>query len=68
MDALEFLTTGDSAHVLGISPDGVRFLDRTGRLRAIRTVSGLRLFRRCDVEKLAAARARRRTRERVTIS
>ncbi len=64
----ELLTTGDSARVLGLSPDAVRLYERTGRLPATRTLSGLRLFRRRDVEKLRKERARRRTRERVTIS
>lgn len=54
----DLMTTGEAARVLGLSPDMVRLLERNGRLPAQRTANGLRLFRRVDVEGLAAARAR----------
>jgi len=54
----DLMTTGEAARVLGLSPDMVRLLERDGRLPAQRTTNGLRLFRRGDVEELAAARAR----------
>jgi excisionase family DNA binding protein len=54
----DLMTTGEAARVLGLSTDMVRLLERDGLVRAQRTTNGLRLFRRRDVEKLAAKRAR----------
>lgn len=54
----DLMTTSEAARVLGLSPDMVRWLEREGRLPAQRTTNGFRLFRRGDVEKLAAERAR----------
>lgn len=56
-DPNDLLTPSDAARVLGLSPDSVRVLSDSGRLPAMRTVSGRRLFRRGDVDRLAAARA-----------
>jgi excisionase family DNA binding protein len=53
----DLLTPSDAARVLGLSPDSVRVLSDNGRLPAMRTVSGRRLFRRGDVDRLAAERA-----------
>jgi excisionase family DNA binding protein len=57
-DPNDLLTPSDAARVLGLSPDSVRVLSDSGRLPAMRTVSGRRLFRRSDVDRLAAERAR----------
>jgi DNA-binding transcriptional MerR regulator len=54
----QLLSTGDVARILEITPDGVRHLERVGKLRARRTVSGHRIFSAADVEELAAARRR----------
>jgi DNA-binding transcriptional MerR regulator len=54
------LLTNDAARVLGLSPQTVRVLERNGQLRALRTVNGVRLFDRRDVENLARARDERR--------
>ncbi len=54
MDPL--LTPADAARILGVVPATVRLMAETGRLPALRTESGMRLFRREDVERLAAAR------------
>jgi excisionase family DNA binding protein len=54
---LDFLTTSDAARLLGVSPDMVRCYERTGRLTALRTTSGVRLFRREDVEDFIAKRS-----------
>jgi excisionase family DNA binding protein len=54
----DLMTTGDAARMLGLSTDMVRLLERDGRLPAQRTINGFRLFRRGDVEKLVAERAR----------
>lgn len=56
-DANELMTPSDAAHILGLSSDTVRSLSDSGRLATLRTVGGRRLFRRGDVEKLAADRA-----------
>jgi excisionase family DNA binding protein len=56
-NANDLLTPSDAARVLGLSPDSVRVLSDTGRLPAMRTISGRRLFRRGDVDRLAAERA-----------
>jgi excisionase family DNA binding protein len=55
---LELLTVGDAAAILGLSPDMVRVLHRQGRLPALRTPRGNRLFKRKDVERLARERMR----------
>jgi excisionase family DNA binding protein len=52
----DLLTPLDAARVLGISPETVRALSNAGRLPTLRTVSGRRLFRRSEVERLAAER------------
>jgi len=52
------MTPSDAARILGLSADSVRVLGDSGRLPAMRTVSGRRLFRRGDVDRLAAQRAR----------
>ena len=59
------MTPTEAAHVLGLSADAVRSLSDAGRLPTLRTVGGRRLFRRRDVEELAAARAKE-SRERRT--
>ncbi len=52
----EFLVTAEAAHILGLVPETVRGLERAGKIPAIRLGSGQRLFRREDVERLAAER------------
>jgi excisionase family DNA binding protein len=56
----ELMTPSDAARILGLSADSVRALSDAGRLPTLRTVSGRRLFRRGDVEKLASDRARKK--------
>lgn len=54
----DLLSAIDAAKILGLSADMVRLLAREGRLStAAHTVRGQRLFRRADVEELAAERA-----------
>ena len=57
-DPNDLMTPSDAARILGLSADSVRVLGDSGRLPALRTVSGRRLFKRGDVEHLAAERAR----------
>jgi excisionase family DNA binding protein len=57
----DLLTPSDAARVLGLSADSVRVLSDNGRLPSMRTVSGRRLFRRSDVDRLAVQRAQNMT-------
>lgn len=53
----DFLTKADVARILGVTPDRVRQLANTGRLKvAQRTPGGVRLFRAADVERFRAER------------
>lgn len=45
-----FLTTLDVARRLVKSSETVRFYERTGKLPAIKTLNGQRIFRLADVE------------------
>jgi excisionase family DNA binding protein len=56
MPEMELLTVSDAAEILALSVDMVRILHRQGRLPALRTPRGYRLFRRSDVERLAHER------------
>lgn len=52
------LSPSDAARILGVVPATVRAMALSGRLPpATMTESGIRLFRREDVERLAAERA-----------
>ena len=53
------LTPSDAGRILGLTPEAVRALNNRGRLPALKTLTGRRLFRRSDVEQLAAQRASR---------
>jgi DNA-binding transcriptional MerR regulator len=55
----EYVLTGGAATLLDCSPDNVRYLERTGKLRAMR-VNGVRVFLRDDVERLGRFRNLRR--------
>lgn len=58
------LSPSDAARILGVVPATVRAMALSGRLPpATMTESGIRLFRREDVERLAAERADRERRE-----
>jgi excisionase family DNA binding protein len=52
----ELMTVADAGRILGVSTDMVRLLERDGRLPCMRTVRGVRLFRRADVVQLAEER------------
>ena len=54
----DLLTSTDAARALNVSTELIRWLHNEGKLPALRTVSGTRLFRRSDVEALAAERAK----------
>jgi hypothetical protein len=49
--------TGDAARSLDVSTERIRALEREGKLHPIRSLKGIRLFSRHEVERLAAERA-----------
>jgi len=49
----DYLSTGDTAKLLDRSIASVFHYEKSGRLKAIRTQGGIRLFLRSDVERLA---------------
>lgn len=56
----DFLTTSPAARELGVSAQAVIQWEREGKLHAIRTATGIRLFRREDIERLKAEREEKR--------
>jgi len=52
----KFLSVSEAARLLGMSGDWVRLQEKTGKLRAIKSAGGIRLFVLEDVQKLAAER------------
>jgi len=59
---MRLLTPAEFARRIGVTPDTVRHWERTGKVRALKTESGRRLFREVDVRRLEAKRDQRRTR------
>jgi hypothetical protein len=57
---VDLLQTGDVARMLEVSAETVRLWERLGRLPALKTERGVRLFHRRDVERLAREREARR--------
>jgi DNA-binding transcriptional MerR regulator len=55
----DFLMTSAVARLLNVAQSTVILWDRLGKLRAIRTENGRRLFLRTDVERLAKERSKR---------
>lgn len=55
----QLLSVADASRILNVVPATVRAMERAGRLPALRTAGGIRLFRREDVERLAVERHRR---------
>ena len=54
----DLMTASDAGRILGVSVDMVRLLAKGGSLPFQSTISGVRLFRRGDVERLRRERAR----------
>lgn len=52
----QLLTTSAVARILNIAPDTVRLWERQGKLVAVRTTSGMRLFERVEVDRAARLR------------
>lgn len=56
----EFCLVGEVAQELNCSPANVRLLERSGKLAALKTARGVRLFASEDVRRLAAERRKQR--------
>lgn len=56
----QLLGVADAARMLGVVPATVRQMERDGRLPAQKTASGVRIFRREDVARLASEREQHR--------
>jgi excisionase family DNA binding protein len=54
-----WLTVGDVARALNVGPDVVRAYERRGRLHAVRTAGGVRLFSKTEVERFVREHSRR---------
>lgn len=61
----DLMTASDAGRILGVSVDMVRLLAKNGELPFMSTISGVRLFRRADVDTLARRRERARSRPRL---
>jgi DNA-binding transcriptional MerR regulator len=55
------LLTSEVARILDVSPETVRLWERLGRLPALKTKHGVRLFDQRDVEQFAREREERRS-------
>ena len=51
------ITTLTAAQICGVAPDTIRLWARSGRLPAVITPAGIRLYDKTVVEQLAARRA-----------
>lgn len=51
----DLMTTSEAARLLNRAPDTIRQMERSGRLPAMKTANGQRLFRRADVLRLQTA-------------
>jgi excisionase family DNA binding protein len=63
--AEDLMTASDAGRILGVSVDTVRLMARAGDLPFKSTISGVRLFRRADVDELARRRKHDRSRSAV---
>lgn len=54
-----YMTVSAAARALGVMPDSIREYERRGRLKAVRTTTGIRLFHPAEVERFRNARAKR---------
>jgi excisionase family DNA binding protein len=55
----QFLTTSKAAIALAVSEATVKAMEKRGELPAVRTSSGVRLFRKSDIEQAVVDRAAR---------
>ena len=57
---MKYMLTAEAARMVGVTPNGLRAMERRGELRAERTGDGVRLFDRTIVQRIARARAQHR--------
>ena len=50
------LLTSEAAKILDVTPETIRMWERMGKLPAMKTAKGVRLFRREDVDRLRRER------------
>jgi excisionase family DNA binding protein len=62
IDPAAYFTAADVARELNVTPATVRAWETAGRIEAIRTRGGVRLFHPAEVKRLRVARAARDTR------
>ena len=58
MQDVELLTVSHAARALQVAANTLRLWERQGKLPALRTTSGVRLFDRRDIDRLIAERLR----------
>src|SRR5688572_18855068 len=58
--ANEIMLSAEAAQIIGCTPAAVRAMERRGELEAARTPTGVRLFDRREVERVARERTRRK--------
>jgi excisionase family DNA binding protein len=59
----DLILSSEAARILGVSAQSVRAWANRGRLRAMKTANGLRVFARADVEALRASIEREQARD-----
>ena len=57
---IKLFTTSEVGRVFGVTSDAVRLWERLGRIKAIRTSSGQRVFLAREVERFKIVRAQRK--------
>lgn len=60
---MKYMLTSEAARLIGVTPAGVRAMERRGDLPAERTGQGVRLFERAVVQRVARARRNQRQAE-----
>lgn len=55
----DFLTVSDAAAICAVAAATIRQWEAAGKIPALRTAGGMRLFKRADVEQIASTRAAR---------
>jgi len=60
---MKLLTCAEAAKLLDVTPAAVRAMETRGEIKAFRTLTGVRLFRRSNVEAVARERAKKRQSE-----
>jgi len=58
-DPDDLMTASDAGRIIGVSADMVRLWARAGELACTSTISGVRLFRRADVDAMVSRRERK---------